>query len=152
MGIQKKVKLLLRRVWQSVANCRETEKKLIQEFDKRFICRKDIGREYYEGEIIDMIDVFYNVAKKYIFSKTHEHNVNEYEAITSDDNISDDNMSDDNMSDDSISDNDSVSDDVDSDGSVGDDEDIINKFLTCDNKNDVSEKNILQKVTLLKKR
>lgn len=38
------------------SNYKEIEKKIIQIFDSKYICRRDIGREYYEGNHNDMIN------------------------------------------------------------------------------------------------
>lgn len=39
-------------------DCHQTEKNLIESFDKKFKCRRDIGREYYSGSISVMINEF----------------------------------------------------------------------------------------------
>ena len=44
-----------------VFDCHTTEKKLISAFDSLFINRKDIGREYYEGELNAMKRTFFNI-------------------------------------------------------------------------------------------
>lgn len=49
----------------SVSNCELVEKILITEFTKRFKHRKDIGREYFEGNLTEM--------KKVVFSVLHEY-------------------------------------------------------------------------------
>lgn len=49
-------------VWR-VPNCHVTERKLIKEFDRRYKKRKDIGAEYYEGDINEMKATFINVVK-----------------------------------------------------------------------------------------
>lgn len=41
----------------NVDDCTIAEKKLIHIFDQKFIQRKDIGREYYSGNVIDMINL-----------------------------------------------------------------------------------------------
>lgn len=50
---------------KNVKNCDVAEKILILEFKKQFAQRKDIGREYFEGDIDDMINLFNNVALNY---------------------------------------------------------------------------------------
>lgn len=47
-----------------VFDCHFTEKELIKQFDQLFICRKDIGREYYEGDLNHMKRTFFNVIGK----------------------------------------------------------------------------------------
>jgi len=44
-----------------VEDCHETEKKLIAAFDKGFKSRRDIGREYYEGDRNKMSRTFIHV-------------------------------------------------------------------------------------------
>jgi len=44
-----------------VFDCHKTEKKLISAFDNLFTHRKDIGREYYEGDLNAMKRTFFNI-------------------------------------------------------------------------------------------
>ncbi len=46
-----------------VNDCNECEKELKTEFIKKFIQRKDIGVEYFEGELDDIVDMFLQIAK-----------------------------------------------------------------------------------------
>ena len=39
-----------------VDDCHQSEKKMLQIFDKKFNQRKDIGREYYSGNVVLMIN------------------------------------------------------------------------------------------------
>jgi hypothetical protein len=48
-----KLKLLL-----AVENCHESEKLLIVKFDEMFVNKAEIGREYYEGELKEMIKLY----------------------------------------------------------------------------------------------
>jgi hypothetical protein len=48
-----KLKLLL-----AVENCHESEKLLIVKFDEMFVNKPEIGREYYEGELKEMIKLY----------------------------------------------------------------------------------------------
>ena len=41
------------------------ERLIINEFKKQFKWRKDHGNEYFEGNYADMIDIIYNMIKKY---------------------------------------------------------------------------------------
>lgn len=45
-------------------SCDDVEKKIMQEFDKKFINRDDIGREYYEGDLNDMKLLFMEILIK----------------------------------------------------------------------------------------
>lgn len=49
-------------LYMDVPNCHTTEKNLMNEFDERFISRRDIGREYYEGDLNHMKRTFMDVA------------------------------------------------------------------------------------------
>jgi hypothetical protein len=42
-------------------NCGETEKKLIKHFDEKFLQKCEIGREYYEGELKNLIQEFISI-------------------------------------------------------------------------------------------
>lgn len=44
-----------------VFDCHFTEKELMKYFDNLFICRRDIGREYYEGDLNFMKRTFFDV-------------------------------------------------------------------------------------------
>lgn len=44
-----------------VFDCHQTEKRLIQTFDQQFECRRDIGREYYQGDLNAMKRTFFNI-------------------------------------------------------------------------------------------
>lgn len=55
-------KLLIERI---VNNCNLMEHEIIKSFDKNFINRPDIGREYYEGNYNDMEKEFLNVVEKF---------------------------------------------------------------------------------------
>jgi hypothetical protein len=45
-------------------NSLELEKEIIINFKKKYIFRKDIGNEYFEGNFINMIDDIYKIIKK----------------------------------------------------------------------------------------
>lgn len=47
-----------------VADCHKTENILKDEFDKLYIHRKDIGREYYEGDLNSMKRTFFEVVSR----------------------------------------------------------------------------------------
>lgn len=49
-------------LYMDVPDCHKTERKLMDEFDERFISRRDIGREYYEGDLNHMKRTFMDVA------------------------------------------------------------------------------------------
>lgn len=49
-------------LFMNVPDCHKTEKTLINEFDERFISRRDIGREYYEGDLNHMKRTFMDIA------------------------------------------------------------------------------------------
>lgn len=57
-GYPKKSEILL---FLIVDNCHKSENLLIEEFKKKFIWRKDIGREYFEGNRHDMIILIYKL-------------------------------------------------------------------------------------------
>jgi hypothetical protein len=42
----------------------EAEKEIMNEFEKKYILRKDIGNEYFEGNFINMMDDIYKIVKK----------------------------------------------------------------------------------------
>ena len=44
-----------------VENCHNTEKSILAVFDTRYKCRRDIGREYYEGDLNDMKRAFFKI-------------------------------------------------------------------------------------------
>lgn len=46
-------------------NLCELEKNILFRFNKKYILRKDIGREYFEGNHTDMIDDIYEIIKTY---------------------------------------------------------------------------------------
>jgi hypothetical protein len=48
-----------------VSNSINCENEIIKEFKKKFKHRVDIGREYFEGNISDMIKIFINITDKY---------------------------------------------------------------------------------------
>lgn len=48
---------------QLVEDCNETEKKMIELFDEKFENKAEIGREYYSGEIRQMIKEFKKIEK-----------------------------------------------------------------------------------------
>lgn len=48
-------------LFMDVFDCHKTEKKLISSFDNLFTCRRDIGREYYEGDLNLMKRTFINI-------------------------------------------------------------------------------------------
>jgi hypothetical protein len=41
----------------------ELEKKILHKFEKKYILRNDIGREYFEGNYMNMIDDIYEILK-----------------------------------------------------------------------------------------
>jgi len=45
-------------------NSNEAEKEIIIKFKKKYIFRKDVGNEYFEGNFINMIDDIYKIIKK----------------------------------------------------------------------------------------
>ena len=45
-------------------NSNESEKEIIIIFKNKYIFRKDIGNEYFEGNFINMIDDIYKIIKK----------------------------------------------------------------------------------------
>ena len=49
-------------LYMDVPDCHKTEKTLRREFDERFTNRRDIGREYYEGDLNHMKRTFMDVA------------------------------------------------------------------------------------------
>jgi hypothetical protein len=51
-------------VWR-VPDCHEAERALIAEFDSLYTKRKDIGSEYYEGDVNKMKSTFLRVVKTY---------------------------------------------------------------------------------------
>jgi len=53
------------KIQMSVANCTIVKNKLKKTFDEKFINRKDIGREYYEGNYDEMEIEFINVINTY---------------------------------------------------------------------------------------
>jgi hypothetical protein len=56
-------------LFQIICNdCVDMEKQLIKIFKESFKQRKDVGREYFEGNHVDMIDIIYSTAKKDICS------------------------------------------------------------------------------------
>jgi hypothetical protein len=42
----------------------EAEKEIMNKFEKKYILRKDIGNEYFEGNFINMMDDIYKIVKK----------------------------------------------------------------------------------------
>lgn len=46
-------------------NSEKSEKEIIINFKTKYIFRKDIGNEYFEGNFINMIDDIYKIIKKY---------------------------------------------------------------------------------------
>lgn len=56
-------------LFQIICNdCVGMEKQLIKLFKESFKQRKDVGREYFEGNHVDMIDIIYSTVKKDICS------------------------------------------------------------------------------------
>ncbi len=53
-------------VQKLVSDCAMVEKEIMEVFDIKFINRRDIGREYYEGDVNEMIKEFDEITKKYI--------------------------------------------------------------------------------------
>ena len=49
-------------LYMDVLDCHKTEKTLMTEFDERFTSRRDVGREYYEGDLNHMKRTFMDVA------------------------------------------------------------------------------------------
>lgn len=49
-------------LYMDVPDCHKTERTLMSVFDERFINRRDIGREYYEGDLNYMKRTFMDIA------------------------------------------------------------------------------------------
>jgi hypothetical protein len=52
-----------------VDDCIIFEKQMIKIFDEKFICRRDIGREYYEGDSDEMINEMKKIKREYEINK-----------------------------------------------------------------------------------
>jgi hypothetical protein len=58
-----------------VVDCLKFEKRMMEVFDEKFICRTDLGREYYEGDITEMIVEMMNIKKDFDSKLDKEDNV-----------------------------------------------------------------------------
>jgi len=53
-------------------NCKNIERCIIKQFKEKFILRKDIGNEYFEGDYTRMIDIIYSTIQSEICVTTNE--------------------------------------------------------------------------------
>ena len=93
-------------LFQMICNdCKNIENCLIKIFKEKFIQRKDIGTEYFEGNYKSMIDIIYLTIKDECikdecdtedseYDEDSDDNVNEVESEDSDDNLDDVNLGD----------------------------------------------------------
>ena len=56
----------IQKIKKNMNNYTECENELIEQFDKLFTQRSDIGREYYEGDYEKMEDAFIKITRKYM--------------------------------------------------------------------------------------
>ena len=69
-------------------NCIETEGILIKLFKKHFTHRKDIGNEYFEGNLIEMLRLVSEICMKSLENVTIEDDI-KYKVIDMDDSMND---------------------------------------------------------------
>lgn len=53
-----------------VKDCRNAEREIMKTFDHKFTQRNDIGREYYEGNVDDMLNEFNKIVKLFRVNDT----------------------------------------------------------------------------------
>ena len=53
-------------------DCVESEKVIMREFKERFVQRVDIGSEYFEGDVVEMIETFNSLVPLYVREKPQE--------------------------------------------------------------------------------
>ena len=62
-------------------NCKNIENKVIKLFKDKFIMRKDIGNEYFEGDYKNMMDIIYSAIKDETDEKNKEENLKQNSKI-----------------------------------------------------------------------
>lgn len=69
-------------IQESVSDCCAVEKEIIKLFDKKFTNRREIGREYYEGDIVEIKKYFRNITDKYTINNDEKQTVINNHTIT----------------------------------------------------------------------
>lgn len=59
----KNSKILFQIMCCSEVNLPQLEKNILFQLEKKYILRKDIGREYFEGNLMNMMDDIYDIIK-----------------------------------------------------------------------------------------